>query len=139
MIRGREPRNLSKGGADMKDGKRYRITVEEQGRDGRWTPKGEPIETIGYILATDVDNGKGVDMQIMHLSDKDIALMLVHSPIIRKVVIEKFPVFCLAEKTQAGDAGQIDAEAMLATLPGQDAIPRKRGLFGWPRRGNGKG
>ena len=98
---------------------KYRITLEKAQADGSYQ-EFKTLETKGFLLMADRGGGEGMDGITMNLCDKDIALMIAHYPIVRHVCVSLAPVFALADKVLAGkdDAAQIDAEAMLCTVPG---------------------
>lgn len=105
---------------------RYRITLEKAQADGNYQAF-KTLETKGFLIMADQGGGEGMEGICMNLCDKDIALMIAHYPIVRHVCVSLAPVFALADKVLANkdDAGQIDAEAMLANIPGAE-IPRRK-------------
>lgn len=100
----------------MKKGEKYRITWEEQQQDGTWE-KHDPIETQAFALLADSGGGQGVNGIFMNISNKYLALMIAHIPILRKTVADFLQPILLANKLlgeqQKGEDELIDAEALL--------------------------
>lgn len=103
----------------MKKDEKYRITWEEQRQDGTWE-KQDSIETQAFALLADVGGGHGVNGTFMNISNKDLAMMIAHIPILRETVAEFLPPILLAskllDKQQKGEDELIDAEALLARV-----------------------
>ena len=101
---------------------KYRITLEKAQEGGNYQAF-KTLETKGFLMMADRGGGEGMDGICMNLCDKDIALMIAHYPIVRHVCISLAPVIALADKVlgNKNDAEQIDAEAMLCTVPGATA------------------
>ena len=130
----------------MKENEKYRITWEEQRQDGTWE-KHDPIETQSFALLADEGGGIGVNSFFMNISNKDLALMIVHIPILRETVVEFLPPILMAskllDKQQKGEDELIDAEALLARMEsradGKNADTavmdeKQRGLMEWLRK-----
>ena len=100
---------------------KYRITLEKAQVDGNYQAF-KTLETKGFLLMADHGGGEGMEGICMNLSNKDIALMIAHYPIVRHVCVSLAPVFALADKVLANkdDAEQIDAEAMLTNILGAE-------------------
>lgn len=103
----------------MKKNEKYRITWEEQRQDGTWE-KHDSIETQAFALLADHGGGQGVNAYFMNISNKDLALMIAHTPILRETVVEFLPQIMIAskllDKLQKGEDELIDAEALLTRV-----------------------
>lgn len=138
----------------MKEDEKYRITWEKQQQDGTWE-KHDPIETQSFALLADKGGGIGVDAILMNISNKDLALMIVHVPPLRETVVEFLPPILLAYKLLGeqqkgeeadGDPGEeIDVEKLLTFVESRmdgknadtavmDEDPAPARKKGWLRR-----
>ena len=109
------------------NGDKYRIQVEEMAPDGSWYPITD-IETKGYLLMADKDNGEGMDAFCMGLNNVQIMTMVIHFPLLRKLILRMYGTIAQADQILSGKEkfeikalGQCtDAEAMLANIPGAE-------------------
>lgn len=106
-------------------GDKYKIHVDEMAPDGSWHQIAD-METQGYLLMADKDNGAGMDAFCMGLDNVQIMTMVIHYPLLRKLILHMYGVIAQAdqmlsgkEKLEIKTLGQYtDAEAMLANIPG---------------------
>ena len=108
-------------------GDKYKIHVDEMAPDGSWHPITD-VETKGYLLMADKDNGEGMDAFCMGLNNVQIMTMVIHFPLLRKLILRMYGTIAQADQILSGKEkfeikalGQCtDAEAMLANIPGAE-------------------
>ena len=108
-------------------GDKYRIQVHEMAPDGSWHQITD-METQGYLLMADKDNGAGMDAFCMGLDNAGLMTMVIHYPLLRKLILRMYGTILQADQMLSGKEkfeiktlGQYtDAEAMLANIPGAE-------------------
>lgn len=109
------------------NGDKYRIQVYEMTPDGSWQPIAD-METQGYLLMAYKESGAGMDAFCMGLDNAQIMTMVIHWPLLRKLILHMYGTIVHADQILSGKEkieikalGQYtDAEAMLANIPGAE-------------------
>lgn len=109
------------------NGDKYRIQVDEMAPDGSWHPITD-METQGYLLMADKDSGAGMDAFCMGLDNVQIMTMVIHYPLLRKLILHMYGTIVRADQMLSGKekikikslVQYTDAEAMLANIPGAE-------------------
>lgn len=108
-------------------GDKYKIHVDEMAPDGSWRPITD-METQGYLLMADKDNGAGMYASCMGLDTVQIMTLVIHYPLLRKLILHMYGTIAQADQRLSGKGkfeiktlGQYtDAEAMLANIHGAE-------------------
>ena len=85
-------------------GDKYKIHVDEMAPDGSWHPITD-METQGYLLMADKDNGAGMDAFCMGLDNAELMTMVIHYPLLRKLILHMYGTIAQAEAMLANIRG----------------------------------
>lgn len=96
----------------------YRITIEEQTKDGAWEKACDSLLAKGLNLHALNPAGDGFRSVHLAVTDQDIAMMLCHDNVTRKVALIALPVLAKAESMNIQGQTmplfrEIDAEALI--------------------------
>lgn len=114
----------------------YRITIEEQTKDGAWEKACDPLLAKGLNLHALNPAGDGFWAVHLAVNDEDIAMMLCHDAASRKAALLCLPVLAKAESMNIQGQTiplfrEIDAEALILGTPTAAQGPEnaKRGFL----------